>query len=91
MEDVPILSQRPSEEEIKTLQEWIWALGRTVGIKWDRAYNRQMANLFFDDVQNAFYADINVEDLIEVFVSYPEEHHEIALTEPRLRKKRRLA
>ena len=91
MEDVPILSQRPSEEEIKTFQEWIRALGRTVGVRWNRPYNRLISNILFDDVQNAFYADINVEDLVKVFVSYPEEHDEIALTEPRLRKKRRLA
>ena len=92
MEDVPILSQRPSESEIQAFQKWIYKMGRKVGIDWPKTpIDCDIAEIFWDDVQQAFYADIDVPDLIDVFLTPPWEYYHIALTEPRLRKKRRLA
>jgi len=93
MEDVPILSTCPSEGEMKTFQKWISDLGHKVGIEWPCIEPRhcEIADIFWADVQKAFYADIDVPDLIDVFLTPPWEYYHIALTEPRLRKKRRLA
>jgi len=92
-EDVPILSQRPSYGEIQAFQKWITKIGRQVGINWHdmTATDCDIADAFWDDVKQAFYPDIIVPELCEVFTAWPAEYHEISLPEPTLRKKRRLA
>jgi hypothetical protein len=93
IKDPPILPKKPSYCEVAHFQKWIVFLGKEIKIKFNHMnfHNTDdggIVDQFWKDIQEAFYSDIPINTLIEIFTAGEEEFHEIELPEPTLRKRR---
>ena len=79
IEDVPVLSKIPTQNEIKIFQKWILKMGKTVGLDFNEVteadHDRSLE--FWLQIQPAFFADVDIDLLLDIFTGEITDVHEI--------------